>query len=33
MIGLPLALLYSNAWGRVAHKYALRGLGNDREGF
>ncbi len=33
MIGLPLALLYSNAWGRVAHKYALHALGKYREGF
>ena len=33
MIGLPLALLYSNAWEWVVHKYALHGLGNDRESF
>ena len=33
MIGLPLALLYSNAWEWVIHKYALHGLGKRRESF
>ncbi|MBK8693335.1 MAG: hypothetical protein IPN17_13835 [Deltaproteobacteria bacterium] len=33
MIGLPLALLYSNAWEWVIHKYVLHGMGKSRESF
>ncbi|MDB4929245.1 MAG: hypothetical protein JWM10_1729 [Myxococcaceae bacterium] len=33
MIGLPLALLYSNAWEWVIHKYVLHGQGKNRENF
>ncbi len=33
MIGLPLGLLYSNAWEWVIHKYVLHGLARDRESY
>ncbi len=33
MIGLPLGILYSNAWEWVIHKYVLHGQGKDRSNF
>jgi len=33
MIGVPLGLIYSNAWEWVVHKYVLHGLGRRKGSF